>query len=126
MEPRIIEGEEILDIAQIAGPKPYKETKEGSKNHGKNFLTFMFDGKAFTVNEEDEFVKLYLEESLYRVKLGLVEREDKKGEYSWQVQSAASNEKVMKLANTAAQINAVRTNFKPAALVSLENAEQAS
>jgi hypothetical protein len=111
---KIIEGVEIFDISLIAGARPYKNTKEGSKNHGKNYLTFSFEGKAFTANEDDEFVKLYNNDTLYRAKLGLVEREDKKGQYSWQVESAASAAKVERMVETTSKIEAIKSRgFKP-------------
>jgi hypothetical protein len=111
---KVIQGEEIFDISLIAAARPYKETTEGSKNHGKNYLTFSFEGKAFTVNEDDEFVKLYNNDTLYRVKLGLVERADKPGSYSWQVESAASDTKVARMAETTSKIEAIKSQgFKP-------------
>ena len=111
---KVIEGVEIFDISLISAARPYKNTTEGSKNHGKNYLTFSFEGKAFTANEDDEFVKLYSNDTLYRAKLGLVERDDKKGQFSWQVQSAASAAKVERMAETTSKIDAIKSRgFKP-------------
>ena len=120
---KVIQGDEILDISLIASARPYKNTTEGSKNHGKSYLTFSFEGKAFTANEDDEFVKLYQDETLYRAKLGLVEREDKKGEFSWQVQSAASADKVARMAETTSKIDAIKSKgFKPT--IKVESTEE--
>jgi hypothetical protein len=111
---KIIQGEEIFDISLISAARPYKNTTEGSKNHGKNYLTFSFEGKAFTANEDDEFVKLYNNDTLYRVKLGLVPREDKPNHFSWQVESAASAAKVERMAETTSKIEAIKSRgFKP-------------
>jgi len=111
---KVIQGDEILDISLITAARPYKNTAEGSKNHGKNYLTFSYDGKAFTVNEDDEFVKLYNNDTLYRVKLGLVQRTDKPGQYSWQVEGVASDTKVARMTETTAKIEAIKSSgFKP-------------
>ena len=120
---KVIQGEEIFDISLIAGPRPYKNTKEGSQNHLKNYLTFAFDGKTFTANEDSEFVKLYNSDQLYRAKLGLVEREDKKGQFNWQVESAASADKVARMAETTSKIDAIKSQgFKPT--VKIESTEE--
>lgn len=48
-------GEKIRTIRLQDSNLPYVNTTEGSKNHGKQYNVYIFDGKAFTVRTDHPF-----------------------------------------------------------------------
>lgn len=67
-----IEGVECLDITAVQKGKAYTNTVEGSKNHGKLYNIYQWNGQAFSVNTEDDFVaKAEADEPLASVTFGV-------------------------------------------------------
>lgn len=73
-----LKGREVLDIALI-DTKDYdvKKTKEGSRNHGKKYNIYTYNGIPFTVNSEHEFAKWREEGILYSATFEQQELEQK-------------------------------------------------
>lgn len=51
-----IKGRQILKIKTLFSNKPYN-AEEGSPLHGQYYNTYLLDGKPFSVNTNDDFVK---------------------------------------------------------------------
>jgi hypothetical protein len=56
-------------IRPLSGTKPYQNTGEGSRYEGKEYRTFLYAGKAFTVPSEDIFCTDIDDDNLYEVEL---------------------------------------------------------
>jgi len=51
-----LKARQVLKIKSIATGKPY-DVEEGHPFYGKTFNVYQYDGIAFTVNSDDDFVK---------------------------------------------------------------------
>jgi hypothetical protein len=65
----ILDIDKSQKIRALSGTKPYQNTQEGSRYEGKEYRTFLFAGKAFTVPSEDTFCTDIDDDNLYEVEL---------------------------------------------------------
>lgn len=75
--------EDCEKIRRIGGELPYKNTKENSRYEGKNYFTYVCDGKVFTVETEEKFNKDFEADNLFEVSLEKREMEDGREGFSF-------------------------------------------
>lgn len=64
-----LDAEQVLDIRALSGLRAYNSTDENSRLFGKQYRTFIYDGKAFVVESEDAFCKDVDNDNVFQVKL---------------------------------------------------------
>ena len=103
-----LKGREILKIKQLPGIFDYDKD---SKMNGKKYRRYSYNGAAFAVNTEDNFVSLQETGKLYSADLDLTMQGDK-AVLSLLNYTSAMQEKEM--AKTEAELNFILTSFNPA------------
>jgi len=67
--PLTLDIDKCQKIRALPGTKLYQNTKEGSRYDGKSYSTFLYNGKAFTLPEDDTFCTDLANDNLYEVEL---------------------------------------------------------
>ena len=102
-----LKGREILKIKSLPGIFDYDKD---SKMNGKKYRRFTYNGAAFAVNVEDEFVALKDSGKLYSADLELTMQGDK-AVLSLLNQTSSTQEKEM--AKTEAELTFILNSFNP-------------
>ena len=106
-----LKGREILKIKQLPGIFDYDKD---SKMNGKKYRRYSYNGAAFAVNTEDNFVSLQETGKLYSadLELGPDPKDEKRLVLSLMNYTSSMQEKEM--AKTEAELNFILTSFNPA------------
>jgi len=65
----LLDIDKCQKLRALSGLRPYNASSEQSRYFGKDYRTFLYAGKAFTVPSEDTFCKDLDDDNLFEVEL---------------------------------------------------------
>ncbi len=111
LTPIVLTDEQVLEVSALPGTFNYDDK---SKMAGKQYRRFKYNNTAFTVSTEHEFCKFYDEERLAMVKLIPTPDEQDASIIRLQLDTAVSQEKLLRMDKFQAQRKYIHTSYNPA------------
>lgn len=111
LTPIVLKDEQTLEVSALPGTFNYDDKTEMK---GQSYRRFKYNNTVFVVNTQHEFCKFYDEERLAMVKLVPVPDEKDPAVIRLQLDTAVSQEKLLRMDKFQAQRKYIHTSFDPA------------